>query len=236
MSSPTSSIAAASTSAGQFYYSGGSFEPLSIRKESSRRLFPGTDDVGPGTTTAETAPQSILSFSNTATGPLLGGSLYEFNVFVSNGFTQADASTQLQIISHAIPSISIEPTLTHYSPNSPILLTADINVDANSIINAAWVLPLNNSAMVATALTSEFKGGATATSLPFYLQLQPGALLPGRSYQFQVIATFAPSSSSQSTASGSAIATASVSIWVNLPPVGGKVSGVFHFRVAQATV
>ena len=158
-----------------------------------------------------TVPANTFTLSSSSTYT------YTFTVFVQNSFNASSTSSILvTLVKGDIATAVIRTPTSKFNSNSPIALSAVITVPPSfSGALASWnttSIPFSVfNAAARTQLNSEFSANSQTA---FYLVIVPGYLSAGGTYTFSL--SIVGKSSLRTTS-----ATCSVTIVMNLPPVGG---------------
>jgi len=166
--------------------------------------------------------------NNTATlscppGTLNSGASYAFTVVVSKvGVpTTASAAVTIKVVEGSIPVTAIAAVAARYNVESTVILTGIVGLVQPG--GASWASPsLNRSVLSAVGLTPLSKAlpcaAAAAPCIATYqLAIAPYALTAGKTYVFQLGATY-------SLVNPSAVdAYSQVTVVMNSPPVGGSI-------------
>ena len=184
------------------------------------------------------------SILNISSGDLPQG-VYVISVYISSPSGQmTSTNTTLNIVQGRIPTVAIQQKKAKYNPDSKIILGGAIGAIHASAV-ALWTTTDNSTsaieALESVALTptiGQFPKGQT----PFQLAIAPNVLLGGQSYTFRLVGAYMiPGGSvegysyrrlqaNSGTSSVPVQAFAEVTLYINSPPVGGKLGegGICH--------
>lgn len=148
---------------------------------------------------------------------------YQLSLTVTNGLARSGTITQTITVSRdVIPSFTLSSPALYYNPSSSTVLSASLNTissSAASTVNCSWSSSdMDLSSVASSPISRTLRAGIST----FQLAIRPYRLVGGVSYTLTFSASFASATAPQ----GETVpaATATITITMNAPPFGGRLT------------